>query len=269
MGHNRLKIISNQNIRTLSYFLLNENKEWVRASNSSVLSRKEYIEASIKEKAFDIIRVIDHVYNTGNRGVDIFFEGTEDEYSIICKVIEYNFSNDNISCQRKKTKIAIAGKIGSGKSTLIDGIGSFIGTTYTKQKKTGYDAFFDKRENTELFELKGIDLGKEYITYAKGILNELAENGLTSFFYCLSTYKIEQLEEELILNLRKEYPGIKILVVLTSCVDDESTLFAEQISKQLGQVKVLPVLAKEMKTRQGTINAFGVDSVVQYIYEGK
>lgn len=268
MEHNKIKIVSNIKLRRIAYYFKNESSEWVRVSNSSGLSRKEFCETTISEKIYDIIKIIDDVYNPGNRGVEVLFEGTDEEYVIIRNTVKKVNMCDSIICRQKKAKIAVVGKIGSGKTTLIESIGEHLSTNFSKKKNPQYDVFVDKKGNTEWYELKGIDLGKEYITQSNVILTELAETGMTVLVYCLSTYKIEELEEKLILEFSEQHPEINVLISLTSCVDEDAALYAEQISGRLNK-KVIPVLAKEKKTRNGSIPAYGLEQTVQYIYEGK
>ncbi len=268
MEHNKIKIVSNIKLRRIAYYFKNESSEWVRVPNSSGLSRKEFCETTISEKIYDIIKIIDDVYNPGNRGVEVLFEGTDEEYTIIRNTVKKANMCDSIICNQKKAKIAVVGKIGSGKTTLIESIGEHLTTNFSKKKNAQYDVFIDEKGNTEWYELKGIDLGKEYITQSNAVLTELAENGMTVLVYCLSTYKVEELEEKLILEFSVQHPEINILITLTSCVDEDATLYAEQISSRLNK-KVIPVLAKEKKTRNGFIPAYGLEQAVQYIYEGK
>ena len=62
---NKLKMVSNQSTHKNSFFFMNENGEWVTVDSASPLSRREYTEADIQEKIFQILRIIDEVYNTG------------------------------------------------------------------------------------------------------------------------------------------------------------------------------------------------------------
>lgn len=268
MEHNKIKIVSNIKLRRIAYYFKNESSEWMRVPNSSGLSRKEFCETTISEKIYDIIKIIDDVYNPGNRGVEVLFEGTDEEYTIIRNTVKKANMCDSIICNQKKAKIAVVGKIGSGKTTLIESIGEHLTTNFSKKKNAQYDVFIDEKGNTEWYELKGIDLGKEYITQSNAVLTELAESGMTVLVYCLSTYKVEELEEKLILEFSGQHPEINILITLTSCVDEDAASYAEQISSRLNK-KVIPVLAKEKKTRNGSIPAYGLEQAVQYIYEGK
>lgn len=269
MNRNKVKMVCNENINSISYFFLNEGFKWVRVSNSSELSRKEYTLTTIKEKITDILRIINDIYNPGNRGVDIYFEGSDDDFCILCNAIKRDYLEDNITCKHEKTKIAVVGKIGSGKTTLITELEKFLNVHYEKCLNKEYVTYSDKKGNTEWYELGGIDLGKENIEQTKNVIDKLAINGLTKVVYCFSTSKIEELEENIILYIRDTHPEIEILITLTSCIYDEAQLFAEQLSTNLNQMKVIPILAKELKTRGGVIPSFGLDQIVRYIYEGK
>lgn len=269
MNRNKVKIVCNENINSISYYFLNEGSKWVRVSNSSELSRKEYTFTTIKEKTTDILRIINEIYNPGNRGVDIYFEGSDDDFCILCNAIKRNYLEDYITCKLEKTKIAVVGKIGSGKTTLITELEKLLNVHYEISKNKEYVTYSDKKGNTEWYELNGIDLGKENIEQTKALIDKFAKNGLTTVVYCFSTSKIEKLEENVIQYIKETYPEIEILITLTSCIYDEAQLFAEQLSTNLNQTKVIPILAKELKTREGIIPAFGLDQIVRYIFEGK
>ena len=268
MLRNQIKIVSDIKRQSLAFYLKNEADMWHLVSNDSILSRKEYICATIQSKAVDIIQVISSVYNPGNRGVDISFEGEETDFILLRDVIDSQFAESNITCYMQKTLIAVAGKIGAGKTTLIKGFGKYKDVSFNCYEKDGNHVFADG-ETVLWYEIPGIDFGGENLAKAKNALEELAQSGLTTFIYCLGTNKIEPLEEKLILYVRDTYPEIKILVVLTKSVGVEQTLDIEQISANLEGIKVIPTLAMDMKTRGGPVLAHGLDNVDRYIFEGK
>ena len=70
MSRNRIKIVSAQNTKTLSFFYLNEKGAWRPVSQQSELHWK-YPSASIFDSGEEIVAAIDRQYNTGKRGVDI------------------------------------------------------------------------------------------------------------------------------------------------------------------------------------------------------
>lgn len=270
MLRNQIKIVSNKKRQSLAFYLKNEADEWRLVSNDSVLSRKEYICATIQSRAVDIVRVISTVYNPGNRGVDISFEGEEKDFLFLKDTIDSQFSGSNITCNMQRTLIAVAGKIGAGKTTLIKGFGKYKDISFNCYEKDGNYVFvFADDETVIWYEIPGIDFGAENVAKAKNAFEKLAKSGLTTFIYCLGTNKIEALEEDLIFFVRDTYPEIKILVVLTQFVEDEQKLYVEQLSATLDGLKVIPTLAVDMKTRGGVVYAYGLDDIDRYIFEGK
>ena len=80
----------------------------------------------------------------------------------------------------------------------------------------------------------------------------------------------KELEEQFIRYVQEKYPGVKVLIVLTMCLEDEAVpILSEQLLKNIGNVKVIPTLAKEFKTREGLIPAYGLEEIIHYIFEGK
>ena len=75
------------------------------------------------------------------------------------------------------------------------------------------------------------------------------------------------MEEELIHFVANNYSSVKIILALTQYLDEEQTAFPEQLSEQLDGIRVVPLLAKDLKTREGTISAFGLDKLEHYIFE--
>lgn len=309
MERNKIKIVSNKSLKMVSYYIQNEDLEWIPVDKSSPLSRKEYIEISLKDNAEKVIRTIDEIYNVGDRGVDIQFEGSDDEYTNICSVTSRNGSivnisgenckqekgefpknisadhhvtnnvlekkagdtnvDMNISFEHKKSQLIVAGKIKSGKTVFIEEFCKFSNIRYSKRETNEYMQYTSADGNTTWYELKGIDLGKEHITAYEKTLEKIVSETMTVYIYCISTSKIESTEEKMIMDFKSKHPGVKILIVLTSYIEDDALLVAEQISKQVNGVRVIPILAREKKTRQGIIPSFGLDSVSQYIYGGR
>ena len=272
MDRNKIKIISNTNINRISYYFLNECGEWIRISNSSVLSRREYMQAVLQEKVRDILQAIADGYNPGNRGVDLFFEGTDQEFSTLQAAIEEFFLEENIKCIHQNTKVAVVGKIGSGKTVLIEEIGSYMGTDFERIGMDSYILYQERGSHCAWYEINGMDMDQKSIEKTEQTIHKLMAEGVSVFLYCLSTSKIEQIEENILFQIKKSYPDVVVLVVLTIRICGEDRLYAEQLSKRLWNVKVIPVLAKELKTKYGVVPSFGVGDVAKAVYgerEGK
>lgn len=266
---NKLRIVSNQGTHKCAFFLENENEEWVCVDAASPLSRKDYTDGGIYETAYKIIRVVDEIYNVGNRRVEIFFEGAEDEYEQIRAVLCQAKVGESVTCYQKKTIIAVAGKIHTGKTTLIEEIGKNQKKNYSIRKENGVTRYGEQNSDSEWYEVDGIDIGQANMKRCRETFERLAGQGLSSVVYCLLNDKIEKAEEELLEDFHRKYPGTRILLVLTNSVDEKAGQFAEQLENRLGWAHVIPVLAKEVKTRSGRVAPFGVERVIKYLYEGK
>ncbi len=340
MRCNSIKIISNHVARTVSYYIKNEADEWIHVDSASPLSRKEYTETSIYESAEKIIEVIDNIYNTGNRGVCIEMECTDDEFIYLSSLIEKkygdanisstqkeateqlkladskeNFSendkkekyikieesgesshdyencnltgetttsvltdntgnepqkeNANILCKQNKMQVAFVGKIGSGKTTLIDALAELNNIEFSISHESDYTLYQNMEGSQLWYEITGIDIGKINVEKACTTIKNLIKEGMDALIYCFSTNKIEATEENILLDIKSDFPNVRILVVLTSCVDDDSTVYTERMSNSLKGIKVLPVLAKDKRIRKGIISAYGLEDISRFIYGGK
>lgn len=269
LPRNRIKIVSAQSSKALSFFMMNEKGQWEVLSNYSDLSRKKFTTANIFDVGDAVVEIIDRDYNTGGRGVDIRFEGPDNEYAFLQECVKRRFQSQDVSCAHHKTIVAVAGKIKSGKSTFIEEMCKYAGGTTSSVQFDGYECFTSHPSNVRWYEIAGIDIGKEYVLSAKQTISSLIPEGVTDFIYCLSTNKIEPLEEDFILYVRNTYPSVNVLVLLTNYMDDVNDISIERLSDQLNGIKVLPILSKLRKTRGGIIEAYGLDNVSRYLFEGK
>ena len=265
MVKNIMKIVSK---KSLSFFFMNEKEVWGQVSNNSELSREKFTSADISKKGKDILSVIDRDYNITEKGVDIQFEGPEEEFKCLKKCIEEHFKGKNISCHHQKNIIAVAGKIGSGKTVFIEEMCKYAGETYRINLQEGCIKYIFESSNTVWYEIAGIDIGKENVYKAQSTFDKLASEGVTHFIYCLSTNKIEKLEEEFIAHVVSSYPSITVLLLLTQYINDDIS-YVEQLSERLNGIKVIPVLARRWKTRNGSIEPYGLDDVRNDLFEGK
>lgn len=273
-----MRVVCNPYTNKMSYYIKNERDEWNVLSSSSPLSRQYYTDTTVKEKAVEILSVIDEVYNRKNKGVDILFEGTTDSYGIFNDAAKRNFANRDITCNLGTTKVAVIGKIASGKSTLIEGLEKKIGFSYNKIKEDGYEIYIDECNHAQWYELKGIDLGLENLENAFRSVSKLSKDGLSAVIYCISgtTGRIEKEEKEFIMKLDEAFSSIKVMVALTMCYRDDVQDIVDEIERITNQSKVTVTLAKEYKTglkdSEGApivVDAFGIESVSEFIFEGR
>lgn len=303
MQRNKIKIISNHVARSVSYYIKNEADEWIHVDRSSPLSRKEYTETSVYESAEKIIEVIDDIYNPGNRGVDLELECTNDEFIYLSSLIEKKYGdanitstqkeearqlgpadstkkmetssnvdkkeNANIICRQNKMQVAFAGKIGSGKTTLIGALAERNNISFSVSHESGYTLHRNMEGSQLWYEITGIEIGKINVEKACATMRNLIHAGTDVLIYCFSTNKIEVTEENILLDIKRDFPNVRILVVLTSCVDNDSIVYAERMSNSLNGIKVLPVLAKDKRTKSGVIPAYGLEDISRFIYGRK
>lgn len=268
MSRNKIKIVCNTQANTLSYQFQNEQMAWMPVSRFSDLAQRKYTQTNIRKSAQEILEIINTVYNPKNRGVDISFEGPDKDYEFLCKTVREQFSNENVSCGQKTIKVAITGKRGTGKTTLIEVLGQKQGVRYSVTEAKGYKQYRSESSTIEWYEVEGIDLGQEKIKAAEHTIDALAEQGLTQVIYCVNSMRVEQLELQLIKHIRQVHPEISVLGVLTNAVSTDDATSAERLNKFLG-VKVLPVMAKDQQTRGGAIKAFGHEDILKAIFGGE
>lgn len=268
MSHNQIWIVSAAQKPSLSYYMKNERQEWCPVSNDSSLSRKEYTNTSMQARAKDIVRVIGEDYNPCNRGVDIFFEGNEEDFLSLKKAIDSCFPQGNITCVMPQTRIVVAGKAGAGKTTLIEGFGKYKDTAFGHCDRDEMLIYSSAESTAVWYELPCIGFDADYTAQVKSKLEELRTEGIAAFVYCMGTTRIESVEEQLLSDVRREYPEIRMLVVLTQSIDAEQALYADQLSQLLEGITVLPVLAMDRKIRGGVIQAYGLDDMERCIFGG-
>ena len=268
MLHNQMWIVSDTQTQPLAYYIKNELQQWHLVSNDSDLSRKEYTHTTMQTRAEDIVRVIDTIYNRGNRGVDILFEGDEADFLFLKKAVDQCPPQSGITCTMPKTRIVVAGKVGAGKTTLIEGVGNYRGTVFSSHKENENIVYASAKSTIIWYEIPSIDVGSGHIDRVKTTIEDLMAYRIAAFVYCLGSARIEPVEEQLLFYIRDRYPALRLLIALTQSVDDEQALYAEQLSGLLGGIRVIPVLAIDKNTQCGTIAAYGLDDMERCLFGG-
>ena len=278
MKRNSLKVVCNPYTNKISYFFKNELGEWNVLSGNSPLSRQYYTDTSVRKRAKEILIKIDEIYNRKNRGVDIQFEGTNDNYRFLIEVLRQNFSDRDINCILDTTRIAVLGKKSSGKTTLIEGLEEYQGGRYSKRQEERYLIYADEYNHEQWLEIHGIDLGKDKVEEAYCTVKELAKEGLSAIVYCIPSVsgRIEELEKDLIQRIVEDFNGLKVMIALTMCYKDDEDIRSsiDELEKITNQLKIVPVLAKKyntnLKDAEGkmiSIQPFGLDLVSKYVFE--
>ena len=174
--------------------------------------------------------------------------------------------------------IIVAGKTGSGKSTLINALfreniaQTGVGLPITQQlvRLT--------KENIPLtlYDTRGLELNQEVQQQVQASLLDLidmqAEMGereaIHLVYYCINAMgsRIESFEIELIQALAKKVP---VILVLTQTIGQENSEFEKYLRGQNLAVKaIIPILAKDYVVKKGNvISAFGLQELIDTTME--
>ena len=276
MKRNTIRVVCNPYTNKISYYLKNELGEWNVFSGNSPLSRKYYRNTSIAERSVEILRKIDEIYNRKNKGVDILFEGTLENYNLILEVIKNSFTERDITCKLGTTKIAVVGKKSVGKTFLIDGLEDLQGFKYSKTEEKDFVKYVDECNHAEWYEINGIDSGKHNVEETFKTIERLSKEGLSLVIYCILANRIQNSDEDFIRKIVNSFVELKIMIVLTMCYDDNTQKYVAEIKKIMDPVKIVPVLAKEYKTglknKSGDsliVPPFGLEDVSSFVFEGR
>ncbi|MGX7349427.1 YcjF family protein [Dolosicoccus paucivorans] len=169
------------------------------------------------------------------------------------------------------TNIIVAGKTGSGKSTLINalfrekiaetGVGAPVTQHIEKITKKGMPI--------TLYDTKGLELTSkaqhEVLTSISDLIkdNKGTKDAIHLVYYTLNANmrRIEPYEEELISAIAKQVP---VILVLTQAIGQEYYHFEEYLQKQNLPIKaIVPVLAKPyVLSEENVIPAFGLQGLI-------
>lgn len=280
MSRNKLKMICNPLSNHISYFFMNEQGNWVVLSENSPLSRQSYTNVQLDGNAETVIAKADEVYNRRNKGLDIVFEGSIAIFKHFKEeLIKYSEQKKrDLTCKLGYTKIAVIGKAGSGKTSLIKGMQQQQKTTYNVKPCEGYTKYCDDDHQIEWLEIRGIEIGRGKVEEAERTISSVSD-GLSCVVYCIlgNTGRIEETELALINRLARYFARATVMIALTKCYQDDEDIqeTCDAVRKATNQLKVIPTLAlpyptsrKDKNGNSIVVSPYGLDGFSKYVFEG-
>lgn len=176
--------------------------------------------------------------------------------------------------------IMVAGITGTGKSTLLNAVfSSDLAATGTGRPVTDQIAEYDSPDiPIHIWDTVGLELDSEKTKESiKAIRDTIANKSASddhfdrihAIWYCINSgsNRYQGAELDFIKNLHSI--GVPFIIVLTQCIgdDDEINAFEDKIksinaSMGMKDIEIVQVLATDKKTKKYTIEAFGLNELV-------
>ena len=176
--------------------------------------------------------------------------------------------------------IMVAGITGTGKSTLLNAVfSSDLAATGAGRPVTEQIAEYDSPDiPIHIWDTVGLELDSEKTKESiRAIRDTIANKSVSddhfdrihAIWYCINSgsNRYQGAELDFIKNLHSI--GVPFIIVLTQCIgdDDEINAFEDKIksinlSMGMGDIEIVQVLAMDKKTKKYTIEAFGLDVLV-------
>lgn len=198
---------------------------------------------------------------------------------------EYKYSQFNVESENKAdmppANIMVAGITGTGKSTLLNAVfGANLAETGKGRPVTDHiDEYRSDSVPIHIWDTVGLELDsaktKESINSIKETIASKADSEdhfdhVHAIWYCINSgsSRYQGAELEFIKSLHSI--GVPFIIVLTQCIGDPEEIdrFEAQIreinnSMGMADIDIVQVCAQEFKLRGFTIEAFGLDNLVQ------
>jgi len=96
---NTVKIVCNPYTQRIEYYRWDsEKEEWCQLNSyASPFSKPEFINVALQHKAYEILKHMNELYNPGNVGLDILFEGTKEDMEYLSLITNKYYSSCNIN----------------------------------------------------------------------------------------------------------------------------------------------------------------------------
>lgn len=106
MEKNRVKISCNPYKKKIEYKRWDLNEElgdyqWENLGpKSKLLTDEKYTKTTIQNYAYEIVTEVEKEYNRGESGLEIVFEGTEEDYNDLEEIVDSAFASKKVTCKR-------------------------------------------------------------------------------------------------------------------------------------------------------------------------
>lgn len=259
---NNAKIKYNPYIPKIEFFYWNsENEDWETPSCESPFLEPELINATIQNKAYDIIQNMQSIYNPGNVGLDLYFEGTSEDMEYFTQIVKEYYSSYNINIIPGEMSLLSAPYVKEQIENIFTNMGEKFSDYYDKQDKDDeISVFLSKytetvRPTIPICVMGNYSAGKS--AFINGLLGKellpSASDPTTAKTYMVSSGSKYEIKFVYKAN-ENDYKTIQLLFI-----DDKLKITKSgelEIVKKLNEIKKYKTIEKRMYEALSIINDF-------------